>query len=173
MSGEAIIGRLPIPRIDQVGIVTRDLRRAMEHYRQLLGLAPWRVLEFGPDTVQRLTYRGQPAEYRMLIALAQFGPLQYELIQPLQGPTIYHEFLDRQGEGIHHFGVWVPSLDAALAEARALGFEEIQGGRGTGVAGDGGYAYLDTERALGAIFELIEVPKERRALVEMYPEKED
>ena len=142
----------------------------MEQYRSLLGLEPWRILGFGPDTVRELTYRGRPATYRMLVAFAQYGPLQYELIQPLEGPTIYHEFLEQHPSGgIHHFGTWVPSLEEALARARALGFTEIQGGRGTGLGGDGGFAYLDTEATLGAIFELIEVPKERRAPQEIYP----
>lgn len=162
-------GRLPFGGFDQVCVVTRDLRRSMEHYRALLGLEPWRILDFGPDTVRELNYRGQPARYRMLVAFAQCGPLQYELIQPLEGPTIYHEFLDRNGEGIHHFGVWIPNLEESLARARALGFQEIQGGRGTGRGGDGGFAYLDTDQSLGAIFELIELPKERRAPIEVFP----
>ncbi len=165
-----LAARLPFGKIDQVCVVTPDLRRAMEQYRSLLGLEPWRILGFGPDTVRRLTYRGRPATYRMLVAFAQLGSLQYELIQPLEGPTIYHEFLERNpGGGIHHFGVWVPSLEAAVAQARALGFAEIQGGRGTGLGDDGGFAYLDTESALGAILELIEVPRERRAPQEVYP----
>lgn len=166
---DALIGRLPFDRIDQVCVVTRDLRRSMEQYRALLGLEPWRILDFGPDTVRALNYRGQPARYRMRVAFAQYGPLQYELIQPLEGPTIYHEFLDQRGEGIHHFGAWVPDLEEALNRARALGFQEIQGGRGTGLQGDGGFAYLDTEKALGATIELIELPRERRAPIEVYP----
>ncbi|MGH7862039.1 MAG: VOC family protein [Candidatus Dormibacteraceae bacterium] len=162
--------RLPFGKIDQVCVVTPDLRQAMERYRALLGLAPWRILGFGPDTVRELTYRGRPAGYRMLVAFAQFGALQYELIQPLEGPTIYHEFLERHpAGGIHHFGCWVPDLEAALAQARALGFRVIQGGRGTGLGGDGGFAYLDTEASLGAILELIEVPGDRRAPQEIYP----
>lgn len=167
---DANAGRLPIDKIDQVCVVTDDLRRSMEHYRSLLGLAPWRILPFGPDTVRELTYRGKPARYRMLVAFAQLGPLQYELIQPIEGPSIYHEFLAQNPRGgIHHFGIWVPSLADALAQVQALGFTEIQGGRGTGLGGDGGYAYLDTDKALGAIFELIELPKERRAPTEVYP----
>jgi catechol 2,3-dioxygenase-like lactoylglutathione lyase family enzyme len=162
--------RLPIAKIDQVCVVTPDLRRSMESYRASLGIEPWRILTFGSETVRELNYRGKPATYRMLVALAQLGGLQYELIQPLQGPSIYHEFLERNGgAGLHHFGVWIPSLAEGLAAARAAGFAEIQGGRGTGLDGDGGFAYLDTEETLGAIFELIELPKRRKATPEVYP----
>lgn len=162
--------RLPIDHIDQVCVVTPDLRRSMERHRTMLGLAPWRILPFGPNTVRELNYRGKPAQYRVLAAFAQLGGLQYELIQPLQGPSIYHEFLDHHGgEGLHHFGVRVPNLNEALTEAWSAGFEEIQGGRGIGIDGDGGFAYLDTEDPLGITYELIEVPRRMRASSEVDP----
>lgn len=161
--------RLPFSRVDQVCVVVRNLHRAMEQYHRLLGVGPWRVYTFGAPRVKQMTYRGQPADFRMNVALTQCGAVQLELIEPLQGPTIYHEMLERHGEGIHHFGVWVPSLDEAVAQARAAGFEVIQSGRGYGVQGDGGFAYLGTEETLGAIFELIEVPSERYPPDEVYP----
>ncbi len=165
--------RLPFSKIDQVCVVVRDLRRAMERYRRLLNLFPWRIYTFSAPVVQDMTYRGKPADYSMRVAFTQCGPVQFELIEPLKGPTIYHEFLERHGEGIHHFGVWVPNLEQAVAEARLAGFEVIQSGRGYGVRGDGGYAYLNTEMALGAIYELIEVPSERRPPEEIYPPSEE
>ncbi|MBI2940020.1 MAG: VOC family protein [Chloroflexi bacterium] len=162
--------RLPISRIDQVCVVVRDLQGAMERYWSLLGIGPWRVYTYGAPLVKEMTYRGRPADYRMRIALAQVGPTMFELIQPLQGPTLYHEFLERGGaEGIHHFGVFVPSLDKGIADASAAGFEVVQSGRGFGARGDGGYAYLGTEDALGAIFELIEIPSVRVPPETVYP----
>ncbi len=161
--------RLPFSKIDQICVVVRDIHAAMEQYRTLMGLGPWRVYTFSAPRVKDMTYRGKPAEYSMRVAFAQCGALQFELIQPVQGPTIYHEFLERNGEGIHHFGVWVPSLTRAIEDARAAGFDVIQSGRGYGVRGDGGYAYLDTEKVLGAIYELIEIPAERYPPDEVYP----
>lgn len=161
--------RLPITKIDQVCIVVRDLRAAMERYWNQLGVGPWRVYTFSAPLVKDLTYRGRRVDYSMRLAFAQYGAFQLELIQPLQPPSLYHEFLERNGEGIHHFGVWVPNLAEAVAQARAAGFEVIQSGQRYGVRGDGGYAYLDTEKMLGAIYELIEVPAERYPPDEIYP----
>ena len=160
---------LPISKIDQICVVVRDLHQAMEDYWSRLGVGPWRVYTFSAPLVKDMTYRGQPADYSMRLALAQCGALQLELIQPLKGPTLYHEFLDRNGEGLHHFGVWVPNLEQAVAQARAAGFEVIQSGRHYGRGGDGGYAYLDTDKVLGAIYELIEVPAERFPPDEVFP----
>jgi len=159
----------PISQVDQVCVVVRDLRAAMEHYWSILGIGPWRVYTYGDPLVKDLTYRGKPADYKMRIALTTKGPLMFELIEPLKGPTIYHEFLERNGEGIHHMGIFVPSFDRAVAEAREAGFEVIQSGRGFGLHGDGGFAYLSTEAKLGAIYEVIERPAERHPPEEVYP----
>jgi methylmalonyl-CoA/ethylmalonyl-CoA epimerase len=161
--------KLPFGRVDQVGLVVRDLHVAMERYWALMGLGPWRVYTYGAPFVKDLTYRGQPGTYRMQIALTTKDGLMYELIQPLAGPSLYHEFLERNGDGIHHLGAFVPNFDRAIADCRALGFAVLQSGRGYGVQGDGGYAYLDTVASLGAIYELIEIPAERYPPEEIYP----
>jgi hypothetical protein len=159
----------PIGPIGQVCVVVRDIHRVMEHYWRVLGVGPWRVYTYGAPLVRRMTFRGQPADFQMRVAFAQTPGFQLELIQPLRGPTIYHEFLERSGEGIHHFGIYVPNLDEGIAKARAAGFDVIMSGHGTGVRGDGGFAYLGTEDALQAIYELIEIPSERFPPEEIYP----
>jgi catechol 2,3-dioxygenase-like lactoylglutathione lyase family enzyme len=161
--------QLPITKIDQVCVVVRNLDKAMAEYHDRLGIGPWRYFTFAKPPLRELTFRGEPANYSMRVAFAQYGQLQFELIEPVAGPTIYHEFLAEHGEGIHHFGSIVPSLDAAIAEAEAAGYRVIQSGRGTGLGGDGGFAYLSTADALGAVFELIEIPKERRSPEGVYP----
>ncbi len=162
--------KFPIEKIDQVCVVVRDLQRAMEHYWTTLGIGPWRVYTFGAPPMREFTYRGRPANYRMRIGMATKAGLVFELIQPLEGPSIYHEFLDRNGEGIHHFGLFIPNLDDAIAQAKEAGYAVIQSGRGTGMSGEGGFAYLSTEDDLSAIFELIELPKDRRPHDRIYPE---
>jgi methylmalonyl-CoA/ethylmalonyl-CoA epimerase len=160
---------LPLQEISQVCVVVRDLDRAMRHYWEILGIGPWRVYTYGPPLVKDQTYRGKPATYRMRLAIANVGNLMFELIQPLEGPSIYHEFVDRCGEGLHHLGIFVPNLDAAIAEWKDRGYEVLMSGRGYGVRGDGGYAYLTTEGDLSAILELIEIPAERYPPEAVYP----
>ena len=82
----AIAGRRP----GQIGIVVGDLNAALERYTGLWGLAPWRCWTYGPQTVPDLGLRGKRASFEINIALWGEGP-QIELIEPLQGPSIYHE----------------------------------------------------------------------------------
>ncbi len=155
--------------VAQVAILVKDLDEAAEHYWKLFGIGPWHFYTYGKPLVQRMTYHGQPAEYRMLVALSYLGPTRIELIQPLEGDTVYADFIEEHGYGVHHFGVLVDDMEAALAEAEAAGLTMTMDGAGFGPDGDGHYAYLDTEDRLGVTIELIERPKERARPEKIYP----
>src|SRR5688572_15422751 len=90
--------------ITQVAIVVRDLDAAMEHYSRL-GVGPWRVYTYAPPRMTDTRLRGVPTPFSMKLALAWTNDMNWELIQPLDGPSIYWEFLRDHGEGIHHINV--------------------------------------------------------------------
>ncbi len=148
-------------KIGQIGILVPDLERAAHSYAALWRVKPWVVYTYGPETVPEMTYRGEPATHAMRLALAGEAP-QIELVQPLRGPSIYDEFVEARGFGLHHVGVIVEELAPSAASMSAAGYELIQSGAGYGLDGDGGYAYFDTEDDLGMLVEIIERPKRRR-----------
>ncbi len=158
--------------IAQVGLVVPDLDRAVECYWKQFGIGPWHIYTYGKPLVAHMTYRGQPADYAMRIALAWIGPLRIELIEPIGGDSVYADFVREHGYGIHHLGVLVDDMDAALAQADAAGLGMTMDGAGFGRDGDGHYAYLDTERDLGAIIELIARPQGRVPPERVYPTNE-
>ena len=158
----------PLKSINQIALVVRDLDEAMRRYWNDLGVGPWRVYTYQAPLVKDMTYRGRRQDYRMRLALAPLSDVTIELIQPLSD-SIYTEHLQRKGEGLHHVGVTVPSLQEAVLSAAKLGFRVIQSGRGYGRGGDGGYAYLDTEDYLGMVVELIEATAERPVPEQVYP----
>lgn len=142
--------------VDQVAVVVRDLDAAMKRYVDQLGIGPWDVYTYGPHLLHTMTFRGEERPYVMKLALAMVGATMYELIETVEGPNIYEEFLAERGEGLHHLGYYVESIDAAIDEMAAKGYALLQSGRGFGVDGDGAYAYFDTERDFGCIVEAIE-----------------
>jgi methylmalonyl-CoA/ethylmalonyl-CoA epimerase len=164
-----LIPRFPIGQLDQVGIVVRDLEAAMRAYHDLLGVGPWRVYTYGPGLVKDMTYRGRRQDYTMRIALTTLGSWIVELVESIEGPNIYEEFLERHGEGLHHVMTIVDDFDAAVARLQSLGYELIQSGRGFGRTGDGGFAYFDTTAELGIILEVVSIPKERVDPELVYP----
>ncbi len=155
--------------VAQVALLVPDLDHAVEAWWRDFGVGPWHFYTYQKPFVRCMSYRGQPANYAMRLALAWLGSLRVELIQPLRGPSLYHDFIERHGYGFHHLGLLVDDMPTALALARAAGFEMVMDGSGFGPDGDGHYAYLDTETRLGVTLELIQRPRRRRPPEKVYP----
>jgi methylmalonyl-CoA/ethylmalonyl-CoA epimerase len=155
--------------VDQVAVVVRDLDAAMRRYVEEFGVGPWNVYTFSPDWIEGMTFRGEERGYAMKLALADASGMMYELIEPVEGPNSYQEFLDARGEGLHHLGYFVEDIDEAIREMEEKGYPLLQSGRGFGVGGDGGYAYFETERSLGCIIEAISLPEEMPEPERVYP----
>ena len=171
---EQVYEKLPFLNqgVAQVAIIVPDLEQAVETYWKLFGIGPWHIYTYGKPLVKEMTYHGEPAVYKMRVALSYRGPMRVELIQPLEGDNVYDDFIKVHGYGVHHFGVLVDDMDAALAEAEAAGLKMIMDGAGFGLDGDGHYAYLNTEDAIGVMIELIERPKGRVEPERVYPPEE-
>ena len=142
----------------QIAFVVRDLERAVREFDARLSAGPWRGWIFGPQGRDR-EYHGQPADWTLRLALNSRSP-QYELIQPLEGPSIHADWLAERGEGFHHLGYVVPSLERTTAEMEAAGHPVVARIHSFGGAGDGAAAYYDTADALGFLVEAVEPPSE-------------
>lgn len=138
--------------ITQVGIVVRDLDAALAAYSRGLGVGPWRVYTYAPPKLAGMRIRGVETPFSMKLALASTGTMMWELIQPLDGPSIYWEFLRDHGEGIHHVMVdyGERSLAECTAEFAARGFPPLMEGNYLGSQ----FAYFATEDALRTIIEV-------------------
>lgn len=159
-----------VESIDQVAVVVRDLDASMKRYTEEFGIGSWSVYTFSPDWI-RMTFWGQEQGYTMKLAPAQLGDVTYELVESVQGPNTYEEFLEEHGEGLHHLGYFVDDIDAAIERMEKAGYPLLQSGRGFGANDDGAYAYFETEGALGHIIEAIEMPAEMPPPERTYPEE--
>ena len=155
--------------IIQVGIVVKDLDQVVENYWNRCGIGPWRFYNYGKPPLQVNIYRGQPSECRFRIALCWIGPLCIELMEPVEGESVYTEFIKKHGYGLHHLAVKVEDMPTAIAQAASVGVKILQEGSGSGLDGSGHYAYLDTEETLGMIFELLQFPQVRIPPEKVYP----
>ncbi|MFF2840539.1 VOC family protein [Paenarthrobacter sp. NPDC057981] len=106
--------------LTQIGVLVPDLALGIQTYKEVLGLENWAIYTFSSAVVPNLTYRGQTANCTFRIALAGEGP-QIELIEPLSGNSVYAEWIEARGYGVHHFGFLVPSL------VEMLGRLEVEG----------------------------------------------
>jgi methylmalonyl-CoA/ethylmalonyl-CoA epimerase len=136
----------------------RDVERAAHEFDARLGAGPWRGWIFGPQGEGR-EYRGAPAEWTLKLALNDRNP-QYELIEPLDGPSIHAEWLAERGEGFQHVAYAVESVAVVTEEMKAAGHPVVASIHSFGAGGDGAAAYYDTADVLGFLVEAVEPPGE-------------
>jgi methylmalonyl-CoA/ethylmalonyl-CoA epimerase len=151
----AIPEKVGIKQVGHVCVVVKDLQKAMKRYWDIFGIGPWQVIIFQPPFLSNTTVRGKSEAYTMKVAIAQVGNLQWELIQPLTGPSVYKEFLEQKGEGVHHVAFEVEDYDHAVAALKKHGIGIITSGIAKGL---GSYAYMDTGKDLGTIAEINKKP---------------
>ncbi|MCL4465336.1 MAG: VOC family protein [Chloroflexi bacterium] len=141
---------------NRICAIVRDARAAMRAYWETAGIGPWRLCTVSSEEYEQASCRGGPGRFTFLTALADLGNVQFELIQPLQGNSIYSDFLAQHGEGIQHLATRVPDLGKAIDEASANGLTVIQAGlHRRGRPRGGGFAYLGTEDPLHVTLEFI------------------
>ena len=78
-----------------------------------------------------------------------------KLIQPVSGTSIYTEFLERGGPGLHHVCFEVDDIDAARARAEAGGLAVVQAG--SMMDGAMEFAYVDGSSAGAPYVELARI----------------
>ncbi len=134
----------------QIAHVVRDLDTAMKYFWEVFHIGPWDIYTFGPPDVRDSMVRGKPSDHKYLLAVAWTGDVQIELMQPLTGRSLYDEFLEKKGEGLHHIKLYYKDCQKALEEFKKKGIEVIQSGK----FDEDEFYYLDTEAALGTIYEI-------------------
>ena len=83
--------------VAQVALIVKDLDKTVEHYWNDYGIGPWHFYTYGKPLVKKMSYHGEPAEYKMRVALSWIGSLRIELIEVLEGPTVYADFVKEHG----------------------------------------------------------------------------
>jgi methylmalonyl-CoA/ethylmalonyl-CoA epimerase len=144
-----------ITGVQQVALVVRHLDQALEGYTNL-GIGPWWVSLYGPPRLTDMRIRGEAIPYSMKLAIAWTGGTMWELIEPVDGPSIYKEFLASHGEGLHHILVEHHGLDfdTALATFTKRGCPPLMEGR----FGEVRFAYVETAGALKTVLEIVHRP---------------
>ncbi|MCL4394573.1 MAG: VOC family protein [Chloroflexi bacterium] len=144
-------------RFVQIGVVVADLEKVTRNLTQVFGIGPFRIIDWPPagrDYVERI-YHGQPANFTARMAFAELGSIELEIIQPLDGPSIWADFLRNQGGGIHHirFNVeQVEPVQAYLAQHSVLAAQQ-----GSGIRPGTEWMNFASEKLVGFVIEVMKV----------------
>lgn len=141
-------------KFDHVGIVVRDMDKAIAYY-QALGIGPFETKH--PDRpLPGWAHVGLPSDVEVKIRVADLGTIRLELIQPIKGESIHKKYLDAKGEGIDHICFEVDDINQETENMIKEGFKAILSGRNT--QGGGGFTYFDVDQVGGIKFELVQWP---------------
>ena len=142
-------------KIVQIGIVVRDVEKFAKSYAKFFGVEVPKVIISETEDKAKIRYHGRPTKARVKQAFFHFDNISLELLEPVEGPSTWKEFLDSNGEGVHHIAFEIKGMDDRIAEMQSRGVTLIQQGRWTDYSG-GRYAYFDSNAQLAVILELLE-----------------
>jgi methylmalonyl-CoA/ethylmalonyl-CoA epimerase len=114
--------KVTLGKLSHVGIVVRDMDKAMEYYSSVFGLGPFTTEVYD---LKSFIFRGKTASARVKAAIAHSGSVFIELVQVLEGETVHTEFLREKGEGLQHVAFLVRNLDEKLSELAKSGIEPV------------------------------------------------
>ena len=148
-------GLLPNTKMAHIGIVVKDIETALYNWMHLLGedKRPNIILAAGHEA-NPTRYRGKPSTAKAKLAFLNLENIQVELIEPVgEEPSHWREFLETEGEGVHHVAFWVDGIgEVHLKNFEDAGLVPAQTGGWDG----GEYAYMDSLESLGVVVELLE-----------------
>jgi catechol 2,3-dioxygenase-like lactoylglutathione lyase family enzyme len=123
MQSETSATALPNP--DHVGVVVKDTDKTVEFLSSIGVGGPWKTFDFVQD--KDILLAGEP--FRLKIAFAKVGTTAFELLQPVEGNSVWAQFLKTNGEGIHHVAFSVANFDEWVSRVQSQGGRMITGGR--------------------------------------------
>jgi hypothetical protein len=144
-------------KVDQIGLVVSDVNKSIRDYVNHLGIGPWWVKTFEPPLLSNTQLRGKPVEFTYNVALGYSGSTQLELIAPLEGPSLYKEFLEAKGEGINHLRYDIAegfSYEMVGEELISRGFSAVMQGNFAGIE----YTYFSTKKPSHTLIEILKRP---------------
>ena len=143
---------------DQVGIIVADLDAFLHAMQTLLGIDGFEIIEYPPEDIDPETlYYGQPAEFTVRMAFRDFGKFQLEVVEPGEGQSVFRDFLEDNGPGLHHIRFTESAFDEICEELKRRGIRQISSGKGA--HGTSKWAYFDTSAVLQGLFIEIRKPK--------------
>jgi len=137
-----------------VGIVVNDLDNSVESYKNALGMSLKRTLFSGGEG-SNTEYFGEQTLAGAKLAFLEAGNVEIELIEPVDTPSTWQDFLELNGPGIHHLAFIVTNAEAVANSLLEIGVSIVQ----TCIFPGGKYIYLDGISQLGFLVELLEYDK--------------
>jgi len=140
--------------LTHISVAVRDLRQTMAEYHRAFGWSGWRVYDCVEPFQHDARLRGAVMAYDLRVAEVMVGSVNFVLVEPLQGPSPWKEFIDTRGEGLVSVAITFDTVEECETVRRE--FHEL-GIRVTASARLGEHSEhlcLDTQEPFGCLIEV-------------------
>jgi hypothetical protein len=141
----------------QIGVVVADLELATRNLTEIFGIGPFRIIDWPPEgrtDIQKF-YHGEPGDFTARMAFTELGSVELELIQPMEGKSIWADFLREHGGGIHHIRFNVDEVDPVREYLAEKGIVSAQ--HGSGIRPGTLWMNFASEDKVGFVMEIMKV----------------
>ncbi len=151
------MGKIKYDDYIHVGVVVYNIEKTIERMEKVFDLGNYRINDFPPKGAEgvQLMFRGEKAEFSARFCFIEMAGKEIELIEPVEGESVWKEFLRENGEGIHHLKYEVESINETIDFFKSIGIDCPQYGSGVGPNSGKTWAYFDTVKELGYVVEVL------------------
>lgn len=150
---------IDIQRFMHVGVVVHSIEQTLRNMKRFFSIECCRINQFPPEDLNsakpQLMYHEEKAWFTARFCFISVGSTEVELIEPLEGDSVWKDFLREHGEGVHHLKYEVESLNETIQAFRQMGISCLQYGSAVGSNAGKTWAYFDTEPQLGYVIEVL------------------
>jgi catechol 2,3-dioxygenase-like lactoylglutathione lyase family enzyme len=145
-----------LPRLVQASYVVGDLDAVTGWFKRVAGIEHFGVTKATAGRDYQVLLRDQLVSppFSLRTAMGRMGPRgeqEIEIIQPVEGPSFYRDFVDETGGGgLNHVSFLVPEFEPAAERMRASGATPLLEFRGHGIRA----CYFDCRAAGASIVEI-------------------
>lgn len=142
----------------QIAFVVDDVDKYLDRFAKLFGIETLGTTITGSFEETQSLYRGEPTEGRARVGYIPLENILLEFIEPVDGPSVWQDCLEQNGNGIHHMAFIVDGVKQVIGDLEEFGLPLLQHGvfAAAGKAPSGKYAYHQGLDQLGFDVELLE-----------------
>jgi methylmalonyl-CoA/ethylmalonyl-CoA epimerase len=144
-----------MPRLVQISYVVSDLDALTGWFKRVIGVKHFGITKATAGRDYQVLVKDEPVAtpFSLRTAMGRVGPQgeqEIEIIQPVEGPSPYRDFIERSGSGLNHVSFLVPDFEPAAERMRGSGAKPLIEFRGHGIRA----CYFDCSAADASIVEI-------------------
>ena len=101
-------------KVCQIALVVKDIDKTITEYAKLFGVPKPDTFEVPDESIAHTQFCGEKSKTKAKLAVFDLGQVVLEITQPDEEPSSWKDFLEKNGEGVHHIAFTVDERDSVV-----------------------------------------------------------